>query len=41
MNEFAEKMELNLTHFDSPHGLMNIENLSCASDLAKLSAVCI
>ena len=34
-------MDLNLTHFDSPHGLQNIENLSCAADMAKLSAVCI
>lgn len=29
------------THFDSPHGLQNIENLSTAYDMAKLSALCI
>ena len=32
---------MQLTHFDSPHGLQNIENLSTAYDLAKLSAICI
>lgn len=40
MNEYAQKLDLNLTYFDSPHGLMNIENLSCAADMAKLSAIC-
>jgi D-alanyl-D-alanine carboxypeptidase len=41
MNEYAQKMDLNQTHFDSPHGLQNIENISCAADMAKLSAICI
>ena len=41
MNDVAQKLDLNLTHFDSPHGLQNIENLSCAADMAKLSATCI
>jgi D-alanyl-D-alanine carboxypeptidase len=41
MNEFAQQMNLSLTHFDSPHGLQNIENLSCAFDMARLSAICI
>lgn len=41
MNLFAHQLDLALTHFDSPHGLQNIENLSCAYDMAKLSAICI
>lgn len=32
---------MQLTHFDSPHGLQNVENLSTAYDMAKLSALCI
>ena len=32
---------MQLTHFDSPHGLQNIENLSTAYDMSKLSALCI
>ena len=35
----ATKMGLANTHFDSPHGLMNIQNYSCAKDMCKLSAI--
>lgn len=28
------------THFDSPHGLMNVQNVSTAHDMAKLAAKC-
>lgn len=38
MNLYAQKMELTQTYFDSPHGLQNIENLSTAYDIGKLSA---
>ena len=41
MNDFASKLDMAQTHFDSPHGLQNIENLSTAYDIAKLSAICI
>ena len=41
MNDFARQMDLSQTHFDSPHGLQNIENLSTAFDQAKLSAIVI
>ena len=37
MNIFAEQMQLTSTFFDSPHGLMNIQNYSCAYDMCKLS----
>jgi D-alanyl-D-alanine carboxypeptidase len=40
MNEFAEKLHMTSTYFDSPHGLMNIQNYSTAHDMAKLSALC-
>ena len=30
-------MQLTSTFFDSPHGLMNIQNYSCAYDMCKLS----
>jgi len=39
MNLVATKMGLANTHFDSPHGLMNIQNYSCAKDMCKLSAI--
>ena len=41
MNVYAQQMDLQQTHFDSPHGLQNIENLSTAYDMAKLSAIVI
>lgn len=40
MNDYAEKLQMSSTYFDSPHGLQNIQNFSTAYDLAKLSAVC-
>ena len=40
MNNYCALFGLMQTYFDSPHGLQNIENLSTASDLAKLSAIC-
>lgn len=39
MNIFAEKLGLTSTYFDSPHGLMNKDNMSCAFDMSKLSAI--
>ena len=41
MNEYAEKYQMTSTYFDSPHGLMNIQNISTAHDMSKLSALCI
>ena len=41
MNEHAVKLGLSSTYFDSPHGLMNIENVSTAYDMARLSAIAI
>lgn len=41
MNEHANKLGLTQSFFDSPHGLQNIENLSTAHDIAKLSAIAI
>ena len=41
MNDYAAKLEMNQTHFDSPHGLQNVENLSTAYDIGKLSAHCL
>lgn len=32
MNDYARQLDLAQTHFDSPHGLQNIENLSTAFD---------
>lgn len=40
MNDQAEKLHLSSTVFDSPHGLMNIQNFSTAHDVSKLSAIC-
>lgn len=40
MNNYCVNFGLMQTFFDSPHGLQNVENLSTASDLAKLSAIC-
>ena len=39
MNLFCQKYALSQTNFDSPHGLQNIENLSTAFDIAKLSGI--
>ena len=40
MNDYAVKLEMNQTHFDSPHGLQNADNYSSAYDIGKLSAHC-
>ena len=40
MNDYAQKLNLEQTFFDSPHGLQNVVNLTTANDMAKLSAVC-
>jgi D-alanyl-D-alanine carboxypeptidase len=40
MNDKAQALKMNLTKFDSPHGLQNIYNLSCAFDLALLAHHC-
>lgn len=39
MNIFSHKYGLSQTNFDSPHGLQNVENLSTAFDMAKLSGI--
>jgi D-alanyl-D-alanine carboxypeptidase len=40
MNFYGQKLGLNNTHYDSPHGLINKNNVSCASDVAKLIREC-
>lgn len=40
MNDKAQALKMNYTKFDSPHGLQNIYNLSCAYDLALLAHHC-
>lgn len=37
MNKTAEKLNLNHTLYDSPHGLSNKNNVSSALDVSKLS----
>ena len=41
MNDHAVKLEMNQTHYDSPHGLANADNYSTAYDVGKLSSVAI
>ena len=41
MNSNAKKIKLNSTHFDSPHGLSNSNNVSTAYDIALLCSVCV
>lgn len=36
----AETLKMTSTRYDSPHGLQNIYNLSCAKDLAILANQC-
>ena len=38
MNENATNLKMTNTNFDSPHGLMNIQNLSTAYDMARLAS---
>lgn len=40
MNFYAQKLGLTNTVYDSPHGLINKHNVSCASDIAKLIREC-
>lgn len=40
MNFYAQKVGLTNTVYDSPHGLINKHNVSCASDIAKLVREC-
>ena len=40
MNELAQQLKLSNTHFDSPHGLMNVTNLSTAYDMGRLASKC-
>ena len=40
MNFYAYKLGLSNTFYDSPHGLMNKHNTSCAADVAKLIREC-
>ena len=39
MNFYCNKYGLSCTYFDSPHGLQNVENVSNAADMAKLTAI--
>lgn len=39
MNFYCDKYGLSCTYFDSPHGLQNVENVSNAADMAKLTAI--
>ena len=41
MNSDAKKIKLDNTHFDSPHGLSNSNNVSTAYDIALLCSVCV
>lgn len=40
MNENAFNLKMLNTNFDSPHGLMNIQNISTAYDMCKLLTKC-
>ena len=40
MNDNAAALKLMNSFFDSPHGLMNPQNVSTAYDMARLSSVC-
>ena len=40
MNDQAKKLKMFSTQYDSPHGLMNKHNFSCASDVALLIEAC-
>lgn len=40
MNFYAQKLGLTNTVYDSPHGLINKHNVSCAADIAKLIREC-
>jgi D-alanyl-D-alanine carboxypeptidase (penicillin-binding protein 5/6) len=40
MNNNATKLKMTHTHYDSPHGLNNKQNYSCALDYCKLAVKC-
>ena len=40
MNDNAATLKLLNTQFDSPHGLMNPQNVSTAYDMARLTSIC-
>ena len=40
MNDYAANLKLLNTFFDSPHGLMNPQNVSTAYDMARLTSIC-
>ena len=40
MNKCAEALNMKNTFYDSPHGLGNVKNVSCAHDVALLCHVC-
>ena len=40
MNDNAVSLKLMNSFFDSPHGLMNQQNVSTAYDMGRLSAIC-
>lgn len=40
MNRNALTLKLHNTFFDSPHGLMNPQNVSTAYDMARLATIC-
>ena len=40
MNINAASLKMSNTHFDSPHGLQNITNVSTAYDMARLASKC-
>lgn len=40
MNDYAASLKLLNSFFDSPHGLMNPQNVSTAYDMARLTSIC-
>ena len=38
MNDNATNLKMTNSNFDSPHGLMNIQNMSTAYDMARLAS---
>ena len=38
MNDYATALKMTSSNFDSPHGLMNIQNQSTAYDMGRLAA---
>ena len=40
MNDHATSLKLQNSFFDSPHGLMNQQNVSTAYDMGRLTSIC-